>query len=340
MCETEQLCQVATTKSTCRSQPSLAESTRQVAGGSSAISVLAPLSKVSAASSTTKDSLVGVGFLAEIDNMPTEFAKSLNAHLGTIASPSLASATHRAKDVAPLLKNADLAACLSCARNYNHLGCKNCVPVASLDSFAESKRGPLSPVFIPKAKVTVFYDDESVHCSQPEPFRKDFGTYRRISGRPLFPKTDSGLISSPGPSLGGTTLCSPSTPSSAAMTPLERPPNPLMLNNVVEDDQRQAKSLPISDQPPTFPDFSAERPVVSTLEKQPQQSAGRLPSSLPEELQILVDAYIQSVPVTVIAARSCVLDIWPNVSLAEEFALAFLGYFKLLAVKVCFFCVY
>ena len=332
--------EVATTKSTSHSQLAPAESTGQVEGASSAISVLGPLSKVSAASSTTKDSLVGAGFLAEIDNMPTEFAKSLNAHLGTITPPSLASAAHRSKDVAPLLKNADLAACLSCTRNYNHLGCKNCIPVASLDSFAELKRGPLSPVFIPKAKVTVFYDDESVHCSQPEPFRTDFGTYRLISGRPLSPKTDSGLNPSPGPSLGGTTLCSPSTPSSVAMAPLEHPPNSLMLNNVVEDRQRQAKSLPINDHPPTLPDLAAERPAVSTLEKQPQQSAGRLPSSLPEELQILVDAYIHSVPVTVIAARSCVLDIWPNVSLAEEFALAFLGYFKVLGVKVCSFSVY
>ena len=273
--------------------------------------------------------------------MPTEFAKSLNAHLGTITSPSLASAAHRAKDVAPLLKNVDLAVCSPYTRNYNHLGCKNCLPVASLYSFAESKRRPISPVFIPKAKVTVFYDDESVHSLQtPEPFRKDFGAYHLISGAPLSPKTDSGLNSSPGPSMGGATLCSPSTPSSVTMAPLERPPNSLMLNNVVEDHQRQVKSLPISDRLPTFPDLATERPAVSTLEKQPQQSAGRLPSSLPEELQILVDAYIHSVPVTVIAARSCVLDIWPNISLAEEFALAFLGYFKVLGVKVCFSSVY
>ena len=311
-----------------------------VEGNLSAISVLDPPSKVSAASSTTKDSLVGAGFLAEIDNMPTEFAKSLNAHLGTITPSSLASAAHRAKDVAPLLKNADLAACLSCTRNYNHLSCKNCIPVASLDSFAESKRGPLSPVFIPKAKVTVFYDDERVHSLQTqEPFRKNFGTYRLISGR-LSPQTDSVLHLSPGPSLGGTTLCSPSTPSSVAMAPLERPLNSLMLNNVVEDHQRQANSLPINDHPPTLPDLADERPAVSTLEKQPQESAGRLPSSLPEELQILVDAYIHSIPVTVIAARSCVLEIWPDVSLAEDIALAFLGYFKVLGVKVCFFCVY
>ena len=272
--------------------------------------------------------------------MPTEFAKSLNAHLGTITPPSLASAVHRAKDVAPLLKNVDLAACLPCARNYNHFGCKNCIPVASLDSFAQSKRGPLSPVFIPKAKVTVFYDDERVHSLQtPEPFRKNFGAYRLISGR-LSPQTDSVLKLSPGPSLGGTTLCSPSTPSSVAMAPLERPLNSPMLNNVVEDHQRQANSLPINDHPPTLPDLADERLAVSTLEKQPQQSAGRLPSSLPEELQILIDAYIHSVPVTVIAARSCVLDIWPNVSLVEEFALAFLGYFKVLGVKVCFSSVY
>ena len=333
--------EVPTTESTSHSQPAPAESTRQVEGGSSAISVLDPLSKVSAASSTIKDSLVGAGYLAEIDNMPTEFAKSLNAHLGTITSPSLASATHRAKDVAPLLKNVDLAVCSPYTRNYNHLGCKNCIPVASLDSFAESKRGPISPVFIPKAKVTVFYDNERVHSLHtPEPFREVFGTYRLISGRPLSPKTDSRLNSPPGPSLGGTTLCSPSTPSSVAMAPLERPLNSLMLNNVVEDHQRQAKSLPIDDHPPTLPDLAAERPALSTLEKQPQQSAGRVPSSLPEELQILVDAYIHSVPVTVIAARSCVLDIWPNVSLAEEFALAFLGYFKVLGVKVCFSSVY
>ena len=272
--------------------------------------------------------------------MPTEFAKSLNPDLGTMTSPSLASATHPSKDVVPFLKDVDHALCSSCARNYNHFGCINCIPVASLDSFAESKRGPLSPVFIPKAKVTVFYDDESVHCSQPEPFKKDFGTYRLISGRPLSPKTDSRLDSSPGPSLGGTTLCSPSTPSSVAMAPLEHPPDSLMLNNVVEDHQRQAKSLSISDHPPTIFGLAAERPAVSTPEKQPQQSAGRVPSSLPEELQILVDAYIHSVPVTVIAARSCVLDIWPNVSLAEEFALAFLGYFKVLGVKVCFSSVY
>jgi hypothetical protein len=113
-----------------------------------------------------------------------------------------------------------------------------------------------------------------------------------------------------------------------------------MANNIVEDDQRQAKSLPIGDHPPTIHDLAAERPAASTLEKQPQQSPGRVPSSLPEELQILVDAYIHSVPVTVIAARSCVLDIWPNASLAEEFALAFLGYFKVLGVKVCIFCLY
>ncbi|EDR07539.1 uncharacterized protein LACBIDRAFT_298539 [Laccaria bicolor S238N-H82] len=325
VCATEQLLQeVATAESTSLSQPTLAASMGQIEGGSSAISVLDPPSKASTASNTTKVS-VGAGPLA---------AKPLNADLGTRTLPSLASATRPSKDVAPLLKDVDLTLCSSCARNYNHLGCRNCTPVVSLDSFPESKGGPLSPIFIPKAKVTVFYDDDSVDSSQtPEPFRNDFGTYRLISGRPLLPKTNSGSNSSPGPSLSGTTLYSPFTPSSVAMAPLERPPNSLMLDNVVEDHQRQAISLPISDHPPTFPDLAAERPVVSTLQKQPQQSAGRVPSSLPEELQILVDAYIHSVPVTVIAARSRVLDIWPNVSLAEEFVFAFLGYFKVLGVK-------
>jgi len=331
--------EVATTESTFHSQPTLVESTGQVEESFSAISLLDPPSKVSPASNTTKDSLVGAGPLAEMDDMLAKVAKSLNADLGTITPPSLASATRPSKDVAHFLKDVDLAICSSCARNYNDLGCMNCVPVASLDSIPELKRGPLSPIFVPKARVTVFYDDESVHSSQT-PFREDFGTYRLISGRPLSPKTYYGLNSPPGPSLGGTTLCSPSTPSSVTMAPLGRPPDSLMLNNIVEDDQRQARSLSISDHPPTVPDLAAERPAASTLEKQPQQSAGRVPSSLPEELQILVDAYIHSVPVTVIAARSCVLDIWPNVSLAEEFALAFLGYFKVLGVKVCFFCVY
>ncbi|EDR07542.1 uncharacterized protein LACBIDRAFT_298543 [Laccaria bicolor S238N-H82] len=329
VCATEQLLQeVATTESTSHSQPTLAESMWQIEGGSRAISVLDPAPNATTASKTTKDSLVGAGPLADI---PAECANSFNADLGTTIPPSLAPATHPSKDVAPLLKDVDLALSPSCARNYNHLDCKNGIPV---NSIPESKRGPLSPIFIPKAKVTVFYDDGSVHSSQtPEPFGKDFGTYRLISGQPLSPETDSRLNSPPGPSLGSTTLCSPPTPSSVPMASLERPPNPLMLNNVVEDHQRQAISLPISDHPPTSPDLPAERPTVSTPEKQPQQSAGRVPSSLPEELQTLVDAYIHSLPVTVIAARSCVLDIWPNVSLAEEFALAFLGYFKVLGVK-------
>jgi hypothetical protein len=310
----------------------------QVEESSSATSVLDPPPK---SSTTTKDSLVRAGPLAEFDYMLAECAKSFNVDLGTVTPPSLASAAHPSQDVAPFLKDVDLALCSSCARNHNRFGCRNCAPVASLDSIPESKTGPLSPIFIPKAKVTVFYDDERVLSSQTsEPIREDFGTYRLISGRPLSPKTDSGLNSTPSPSLGGTTLCSPSTPSSVAMAPLESPPNSLMLDNIVEDDLRQAKALSISDHPPTLPDIAAGRPAASTLEMQPQQSAGRVPSSLPEELQILVDAYIHSVPVTVIAARSCVLDIWPNVSLAEEFALAFLGYFKVLGVKVCIFCLY
>ncbi|KIJ97003.1 hypothetical protein K443DRAFT_124211 [Laccaria amethystina LaAM-08-1] len=61
-CATEQLLQeVATTESTSHSQPTLAESTGQVEESLSAISVLDPPSKVSTASNTTKDSLVGAG---------------------------------------------------------------------------------------------------------------------------------------------------------------------------------------------------------------------------------------------------------------------------------------
>lgn len=59
----------------------------------------------------------------------------------------------------------------------------------------------------------------------------------------------------------------------------------------------------------------------------------RIPSDIPPEIQVLVDAYIQGTPITVIASRSKMLDLW-GVLLPSEYAYVYVGFFRLRRVSV------
>ena len=65
----------------------------------------------------------------------------------------------------------------------------------------------------------------------------------------------------------------------------------------------------------------------------------RIPSGLPPEVQIIIDAYISGTPLNVIASRSVIKTRW-GVSVPEECAYVYMGFFMVAEVLVrLFFCV-
>ena len=59
----------------------------------------------------------------------------------------------------------------------------------------------------------------------------------------------------------------------------------------------------------------------------------RIPSSLPPEVQIIIDAYISGTPLNVVASRSVLKARW-GVSVPDEYAYAYMGFFMVAEVLV------
>lgn len=60
----------------------------------------------------------------------------------------------------------------------------------------------------------------------------------------------------------------------------------------------------------------------------------RVPSPLPAEVQALVNAYVQNVPIVIIVSRASVIKNWGLNSLPEEYAFMYMGFFRVLALWV------
>ncbi|KAF8655945.1 hypothetical protein AX16_002852 [Volvariella volvacea WC 439] len=112
---------------------------------------------------------------------------------------------------------------------------------------------------------------------------------------------------------------------------------PFKLSPVVLPDERERKAHSTSTAPTPAPvptPAHLDAPALSTSKLPLQQQdldPDVLPSSLPSEVQVLVDSYVHATPIIIISSRQALLQNW-DLAVPSEFAYFHLGYFKVTRV--------
>jgi hypothetical protein len=111
---------------------------------------------------------------------------------------------------------------------------------------------------------------------------------------------------------------------------------PSSSSNDVKVKMEDSAPAPLLFMPPPPPAPLQRQPNLIEIPEQVQNPIDqRIPSNLPPEVQVIIEAYISGTPLNIVASKSMLKSRW-DVSVSEECAYAYMGFFVVAEVLVRF----